>query len=151
MKQFKTLIYFLVISSVISCDESPKIGVYENAGSVQTSTQEKKEESNYSEWNGIWSKGKNHEIVTLNISNCDDNGFEFSLNGSYGGNLGELSGKAMITENGEGFFSNADNGLCELYFVRNKKGILIKSPSQECGAGMGVRYDGQYKISSKKD
>ncbi|MFY8110313.1 MAG: hypothetical protein ACOVO9_15040, partial [Bacteroidia bacterium] len=66
MKQFKTLIYFLVISSVISCDESPKIGVYENTGSVQTSTQEKKEESTYSEWNGIWSKGKNHEIVTLN-------------------------------------------------------------------------------------
>jgi hypothetical protein len=151
MKQFKTLIYFLVISSVISCDESPKIGFYENTGSIKTSAQEKKEESSYSEWNGIWSKGKNYVIVTLNISNSDENGFEFSLNGSYGGNLGELSGKAMITENGEGFYSNADNGLCELFFVRNQKGILIKSPSQECGAGMGVRYDGQYKISSKKD
>ena len=151
MKQFKTFIYILVFSTVLSCEESPKIGIYENSNSTSTAIQDTKEESNYSEWNGIWTKGKNQENVTLNISNCDVNGFEFSLNGSYGGNLGELSGKAMITENGEGFYSSAENGLCELYFVRNKKGILIKSPSQECGAGMGVRYDGQYKIGSKKD
>ena len=152
MKNLNVIFYLFCLSFFFSCEESPKIGTYGTLGNETTSAQkETKEVDSYSEWNGIWIKGKNHEITTLNISNCDENGFEFSLNGSYGGNLGELSGKAMITEKGEGFFSNAENGFCELYFIRNKKGILIKAPSQECGAGMGVRYDGQYKISSKKD
>ncbi len=151
MNIFKNSFSILFILTFFACDESPKMGVYDYPNSSTSSIQEKKEESNYSEWDGIWIKGKSHEIVTINITNSNEAGFEFSINGSYGGNLGELSGKAMITENGEGFFSSAESGLCELYFVRNKKGILVKSPSQECGAGMGVRYDGQYKISSQKD
>lgn len=149
MSQFKTIIYILSITLFFSCEDSPKIGVYEDSVSSTSKNQtEEKEEAIYSEWNGTWVKGKNHEISTLNISNENENGFDFTLTASYGGNLGDLSGKAIMNDKAEGFFSNADVGLCELIFIRNKKGILIKSPSQECGAGMGVRYDGQYKKSS---
>lgn len=152
MKNLKVIFYLFCLPFFLSCEESPKIGSYGNIVNETASVQKETNETEaYSVWNGIWIKGKNHEITTINISNANENGFEFAINGSYGGNLGELSGKAMITEKGEGFFSNAENGLCELYFIRNKKGILIKAPSQECGAGMGVRYDGQYKKGELKD
>ncbi|MFY8020259.1 MAG: hypothetical protein ACOVP1_03640 [Bacteroidia bacterium] len=144
------LLYFLILLS--SCEESTPVINYSLSSNTSVNVQkESNPDEQYSEWNGMWVKGKNYDITSINISNANENGFEFALNGSYGGNLGELSGKAMITEKGEGFFSSAENGLCELYFIRNKKGILIKAASHECGAGMGVRYDGQYVFSSKKD
>ncbi len=88
MNIFKNSFSILFILTFFACDESPKMGVYDYPNSSTSSIQEKKKESNYSEWDGIWIKGKSHEIVTINITNSNEAGFEFSINGSYGGNLG---------------------------------------------------------------
>ncbi len=130
----------------------------------------------YHKWNGIWSMGISNETganAIMTIRNADKNKFEFSINATYANtfvnekgqkvlnpHVGNVEGIAYFTSSKEAYFTFNDCPDYKMIFIMpsntniNIEEVNIKTGQDyysSPGAGLNVRYFGDYVIKDKKN
>ena len=102
-------------------------------------------------WIGNWSRNIRQNEASLEITKSANDSIEFNLSASSGGNTGELEGVARISNNIAKYYMIEGEDTCIITFEFNNSEIIVRQEKGNCGAGLGVTYDGNYSKFNKED
>ncbi|MCK6610247.1 MAG: hypothetical protein L6Q78_04325 [Bacteroidia bacterium] len=137
------VLFFLACSNEQSTMHDPYS--YKEFGGSEPVTEQANSSNGFS---GNWYRNKPFENASLEIFDENPDGFRFKLVSEYGANTTQLEGKAMIDEQGNGFYSGSEFGLCELRFIRKPEFIEVAYIHRDCGTAMGVVFNGKFKAQA---
>ncbi|MBE5946343.1 MAG: hypothetical protein E7259_05260 [Lachnospiraceae bacterium] len=146
MKIKKKLIYCFVFTGILiglcGCDSK-------NNSDDVAPTIDMVLDTNYE---GIWNRTNVHSgyYGTVEITNQDEDGFDFMGNFSYYSHVGSLEGRAYFQEDGTAVYEYVSDMEGQenqyVYFTMTETGLIISATgsSGDLGFGMNVSADGDY-------